>query len=519
MAEKTKEKNAVTPAAKATPAAAATPGKTASGGSSKSPITSKTPDPTVSLSARLGGMVLLDKEAEGFVFEEPDQILPKNAKWSAVGKAFSPRPLNKTVLERTMQRAWGLHHEARFRDMGDNIFVVHFGSEGDWRHAMTSGPWQYDFNVLVLKEYESNTRPSETVFDKVDVWVRVTDLPPGKRIDAFGRALGNWLGEVVKVDVDKDGMARGNQLRVRARISIYEPLVRGFFLKTSQEDKIGTWFGFHYEKIPHFCFECGRLVHVDGRCDPPVDKSSQWGGWLRASPGRSTGSKNETKGGKTNNSSSFVSSQSDGNNREQESFARVRDIPTKRNLNTEFDRPESSRTGGQRRPDKGEVNSPKKDRFRGEWPEERDLRHEIERKKERDLREQLKAQQRQREYERAQYEERGHRDRGAANRERDGKYGYKPHYPMERRRGYYVRKPRQDHEENRGRGDSSQATPNTRKRRPRQMWVAKEGGDKQEGHDTFIRDTRQKTATVFDRISEHEGVTADPARMQGRREQ
>ena len=74
-------------------------------------------------------MVLLDKEAEGFVFEEPDQILPKNMKWSAVGKAFSPRPLNMTVLEKTMQRAWGLHHEARFRDMGDNVFVVHFGSE------------------------------------------------------------------------------------------------------------------------------------------------------------------------------------------------------------------------------------------------------------------------------------------------------------------------------------------------------------------------------------------------------
>ena len=97
--------------------------------------------------------MLLDKEAEGFVFKEPDQILPKNMKWSAVGKSFSQRPLNRIVLEKTMQRAWGLHHEARFRDMGDNIFVVHFGSKGDWRKTMNSGPWQYDFSVLALKEY------------------------------------------------------------------------------------------------------------------------------------------------------------------------------------------------------------------------------------------------------------------------------------------------------------------------------------------------------------------------------
>ena len=158
-------------------------------------------------------------------------------KWSAVGKAFSPRPLNKTVLEKTMQRAWGLHHEARFRDMGDNVFVVHFRSEGDWRHAMNNGPWQYDFNVLALKEYERNVRPSEMVFDRIDVWVKIADLPPGKRTYAFRKALGNWLGEVVKVKVDKDGMARGNQLRVRARIPLFEPLVRDFFLKHSQEDK------------------------------------------------------------------------------------------------------------------------------------------------------------------------------------------------------------------------------------------------------------------------------------------
>lgn len=214
-----------------------------------------------------------------------------------------------------------------------------------------------------------------------------------------------------------------------------------------------------------------------------------------------------------------MSSQSDGNNREHDNYVRVRDIPTKRTLKDEFDRPEGSRTGVERRPEKGEVNSPRKDRVWGEWPEERDLRHEIERKKERDLREQLKMQQRQREYEREQYEERSRRERGTATRERDVNYGYKPHYPTERRRGYYVRKPRQDHEERRGRGDSSYTPFNSRKRRPRQVWKPKEGGDSQEGHDTFIRDTRQKTATVFDRISENEGTSADPARMQGRREQ
>lgn len=277
MAEKTGEKAAAASTKKApqTPAAAATTptrrgtGGSASRGSSKSPVECRTPDPAASLSARLGGMVLMDKEAEGIVIEAPERALPKNVRWSTVGKVCSMRPFNRVALERTMKRAWGLHKEARFREMGANTFVVHFGSEGDWKHVMNSGPWQYDFNVLIMKDYEGDKRPSEMVFDKIDVWVRVTDLPPDRRTETFGNALGNWLGKIVRVDADKDGMARGEQLRVRATISVFEPLVRGFYLKTSRDDKLGTWFDFHYEKVPHFCFECGRLVHVNGQCDPP----------------------------------------------------------------------------------------------------------------------------------------------------------------------------------------------------------------------------------------------------------
>lgn len=139
-------------------AAAATPpargeGGSASRGSSKSPVESKTPDPGASLLARLGGMVLMDKEVEGFIFKDPGPVVQKRHRWSAVGKVCSARPMNKTVLERMMLRAWGLHREARFREIGPNIFKVHFGSEGDWKHVLNNGPWQYDFSVLIMKDY------------------------------------------------------------------------------------------------------------------------------------------------------------------------------------------------------------------------------------------------------------------------------------------------------------------------------------------------------------------------------
>lgn len=64
--------------------------------------------------------------------------------------------------------------------------------------------------------------------------------------------------------MDKEGLTKGQHLRVRVKVSVFELLVCGFYLKTSLEDMDRTWFDFSYEKVPHFCCECGRLVHPDG---------------------------------------------------------------------------------------------------------------------------------------------------------------------------------------------------------------------------------------------------------------
>ncbi|KAM3348890.1 hypothetical protein ACQJBY_022228 [Aegilops geniculata] len=380
-----------------------------------------------------------------------------------------------------------------------------------------------------MKEYEGKTRPSEMVFDKVDMWVRVTDLPPDKRTEVFGKVLGNWLGEVVRVDVDKDGVARGNQLRVRAKIDVYEPLVRGFNLKRSKDDKMGTWFDFYYEKVPHFCFECGRLVHREGGCEPPIDSSQQWGGWLRASPGRNMG-KEGSLGGGASSSNNRHNSQNDGiKQRNQAEQVRVRDIPTKRNLNTEFSQSAENRTGGQSRPRDGEVNSPRRDKMKSGAGREHDLRESLEMRREQILRDKLVERnlKRERDYGRGINGEIKGKDpvdmapggrHAGANIRAEQQWragGYAQH---ERRRGYYVRKPRQSSAYEYRESHREREVHESRKRGPRQMWVAKGASDRQADQDAFTRDIRRKTSTVFDRISVNTDRSADPE-DRGRREQ
>lgn len=498
---------------KTAPKTTAGQGDKAGGRSSESPADGKSTEEAASLSAKMGGLALTEKEAAGFVFDDPGPRKKLEMKWAVVGKAFSPRPLNKHAFERAMQRAWGLHREAQFKELGGNIFMIRFGSEGDWKHALHNGPWQFDFNVVVLKDYDGEARPSEMVFDSIEVWVRVDDLPLDKRTKAFGEALGNWLGTVVKVDVGEDGLARGTQLRVRARIALHEPLVRGFYLKKKPEDEEKTWFDFSYERVPHFCFDCGRLVHVDGNCDPPVDPLSQWGEWLRASPGRSSSSHHEKKQWQGASSKSFSreSSMSSGGVNGPKGQGHVRDLPTRRSLYRDYTPSADSYTGRskQKGKEQEEVLSPHKMHTGAEGAKEKDLRQNLEERREKELRNELHQKVREGIISPRKSQEYRDRQHGRGERSPRG---------QQRRPGYYVRKPRRDEGASRQRESHQRYVPREKKRPSRQMWVPVGDGSRKEGGDALSGEKRQKVSSVFERIGDHGATSADLG-SRGRREQ
>jgi hypothetical protein len=107
----------------------------------------------------MGDLLLTNKEATGLVIGGVGSGNVPRPRWAAVGKVCSPRRLVIGALDRAMQRAWGLHGPAVFKDIGDKRFVVRFHSEGDWNHAMKNGPWQFDFNVVLLKKFDGSVRP------------------------------------------------------------------------------------------------------------------------------------------------------------------------------------------------------------------------------------------------------------------------------------------------------------------------------------------------------------------------
>jgi hypothetical protein len=69
-------------------------------------------------------------------------------------------------------------------------------------------------------------------------------------------------------------------------IDLYQPLERGRTLLLSGQS---YWVSFRYEKLPDFCYRCGRVLHKPKGCpyrasrkDRHTESQLAWGSWLRA---------------------------------------------------------------------------------------------------------------------------------------------------------------------------------------------------------------------------------------------
>lgn len=261
------------------------------------------------------------------------------------------------------------------------------------------------------------------------------------------------------------------------------------------------------------------------------------GGWLRASPGRNNSGKDGSRSGAASSNNSMGSSHTGEAPNRYNDHPRVRDMPTKRNLNSKFSRTGDGRTGDRSRQYRDEVTSPNGERNRYDNARGQDLRDSLETRREQDLRSKLMENNLNSQRERST--ERSRDGKGIEKADsyldprvdvnRNGRHsatgrdnplgGPDMHGTRGRRRGYYVRKYRNEEEESRRVDSHALREEVSRKRRPpHQVWVAKGDVDKHGGDDTFIRDTRQKTASVFDRIQKSGDKAASPG-SQGRRDQ
>lgn len=205
----------------------------------------------------------------------------------AVGKLFSRRPGNIEGMVQTLGKIWCPSKGISCKDIGDNLFLFSFLQPGGKKRAVTEGPWEFGGDLLLVVDFDGSKRLKDIEFNFVPMWIRVFDLPLRMMNEATGKAIGDKVGKALEVDSDVNGSAVGGYLRVKVRLDVRKPLLRGVFLEKEDGER-GDWCPIQYEFLPNFCYECGILGHVDRECDVNMGKEEkqQYGDWLRASPAR-----------------------------------------------------------------------------------------------------------------------------------------------------------------------------------------------------------------------------------------
>ncbi|OMO99000.1 reverse transcriptase [Corchorus capsularis] len=202
-----------------------------------------------------------------------------------VGRLLTERSFNKQAMINTLKQVWKLVKEFSIIALEENLFLFKFASEADMDRVLEGSPWTFDKHLLLFANYDGNLCPEDYNFTRAPFWIRIYELPLGKRNLEVAEKLGKKMGKLIAVDPSLDMEGWSRFLRVRVEIDVTKPLRRTILLGKPSE---GTRGRLAYERLPVFCCYCGLIGHCGVDCEDGeggnIERTVHYGEWLRASP-------------------------------------------------------------------------------------------------------------------------------------------------------------------------------------------------------------------------------------------
>ncbi|XP_023877292.1 uncharacterized protein LOC111989727 [Quercus suber] len=173
--------------------------------------------------------------------------------------------------------------EVRIVEVGNNIFQFKFNSKYQMEWVEKSGPWNFENNLLLLSRWKKGMTTANITFTHSPFWVQVWGLPFEFMFEDVGKEIGGKLGEVLEVDKHSWQADQAKFMRIRVNLPIQKSLRRGAHITNAKGERF--WINFKYERLPTFCFICGKLGHDIKHCTQNVEGqqiNQQYGEWIRA---------------------------------------------------------------------------------------------------------------------------------------------------------------------------------------------------------------------------------------------
>ncbi|KAK2976687.1 hypothetical protein RJ640_004288 [Escallonia rubra] len=139
---------------------------------------------------------------------------------------------------------------------------------------------------MVVRDWPPDLAIKEIDFSFSPFWIRICGLSPNQMTKLNAEKIAGKIGKLKEIDFTTNGkISWYRYLRIRVEIDVRKPLHPGFNRNKNHQSK--AWIHLHYERLPDFCFNCGKLGHVIRLCpSPPLEKPqnclSPFGPWMRA---------------------------------------------------------------------------------------------------------------------------------------------------------------------------------------------------------------------------------------------
>ncbi|KAF7114636.1 hypothetical protein RHSIM_RhsimUnG0081100 [Rhododendron simsii] len=184
-----------------------------------------------------------------------------------VGKVLHSKSLSATVITNILAAAWKTRAPFNAVCWNNNIFLFQFEDIEDKATILLDGPWSVMNSLLILKPLVEGLVVSSMDFSKCPIWVQIHGLPVEKMNRSNAITIGRRFGKLLAVEGSAGGLLLYRSfLRVRVEIDVNKALPKGFWLRRKKESDEDLWISYRYEKLPDFCYACGRVGHDNRGC-------------------------------------------------------------------------------------------------------------------------------------------------------------------------------------------------------------------------------------------------------------
>ncbi|KAF5472196.1 hypothetical protein F2P56_004583 [Juglans regia] len=232
------------------------------------------------LEKRWESMKLTEEESKCIDLDDeiPEELKNKED-CSLVGKVWVERSISRMVIENTMAKVWRISRKAQFQEVGTNMFVMTFANQADKLRILQGRPWLFDNQMFVIMQLNGSIPPQKMDFSRERMWIQLHNLPLACMNKDRGVVMGETIGRVLEVETLVDGSGWGSFLRILTELDLKKPLARGRTITIKGQV---LWIPVKYEKLPHFCFRCGCIIHDEVGCRGKDGEEIQFGAWMRA---------------------------------------------------------------------------------------------------------------------------------------------------------------------------------------------------------------------------------------------